>query len=136
MALALALLFASTLALTAADRTVNGVLGFDKHNVLVAQLNLPERDLRRRREAAAVHRPSVMDAMRAIPAVIGHRRHQHHPRRRSTTAAGRFFPEGEDLHGARGALRSITGSADSGYFAAMKIPLHARPLVRRHRSPR
>ena len=30
-------------ALTAADRTVNGVLGFDKSNVLVAQLNLPER---------------------------------------------------------------------------------------------
>ncbi len=35
VALALALLFGSTLAMTAADRTVNGVLGFDKHNVLV-----------------------------------------------------------------------------------------------------
>ena len=38
MALALALLFASVLALTAADRTVNGALGFDKRNVLVGQM--------------------------------------------------------------------------------------------------
>ena len=45
MALALALLFASTLASTAADRTINGVLGFDKNNVLVGQLVLPDPDL-------------------------------------------------------------------------------------------
>src|SRR6185436_19410714 len=44
MALALALVFASALAMTAAYETVNGRLGFDKNNVLVAQLNLPERN--------------------------------------------------------------------------------------------
>src|SRR5918999_1415142 len=43
VALALALLFGSTLAMTAADRTVNGALGFDKRNVLVGTINLPER---------------------------------------------------------------------------------------------
>ena len=68
VALALALLFASTMSLDAADRTVNGVLGFDKSNVLVAQLNLPERnysDAETRRRFIT----DVMDAMRGIPAV-------------------------------------------------------------------
>jgi putative ABC transport system permease protein len=67
MALALALVFASSLAMTAAYETVNGRLGFDKDNVLVAQLNLPERNYetpeKRRRFIAA-----VSDAMRVIPA--------------------------------------------------------------------
>ena len=56
VALALALLFGSALALTAADQTVNGVLGFDKHNVLVGTINLPERTYADAGEAAAVRR--------------------------------------------------------------------------------
>ena len=54
VALALALLFGSALAITAADSTVNGALGFDKHNVLVGTINLPEPHLHRRREAAPI----------------------------------------------------------------------------------
>ena len=67
MALALALVFASSLAMTAAYQTVNGRLGFDKNNVLVAQLNLPERnyaDPETRRRFIT----EVTDAMRSIPA--------------------------------------------------------------------
>ena len=91
VALALALLFASTLSLDAADRTVNGVLGFDKSNVLVAQLNLPERnysDAETRRRFIT----DVMDAMRGDSGRVGDRRDQHHSRRRSTTTAAASSP--------------------------------------------
>ena len=120
VALALALLFASTMSLDAADRTVNGVLGFDKRNVLVAQLNLPERDYsdaeKRRRFIT-----DVMDAMRGIPAVSEIGATSIIPNAFNNQSR-RFFPEGQELkeHEARFAQYR---SADSGYFQAMKIPL-------------
>ena len=55
-----------TLAITAANKTVNGVLGFDKHNVLVGTINLPERtyaDPEKRRRFA----DGVMDAQDKCP---------------------------------------------------------------------
>ena len=120
VALALALLFASTMSLDAADRTVNGALGFDKSNVLVAQLNLPERTYS---EADSRRRfiTDVMDAMRGIPAVSEIGATSLIPNAFNNTSR-RFFPEGEELqeHEARFAQYR---SADSGYFAAMKIPL-------------
>jgi putative ABC transport system permease protein len=120
IALALALLFASTMSLDAADRTVNGVLGFDKRNVLVAQLNLPERnynDAETRRRFIT----DVVDAMRGIPAVTDIGATSIIPNAFNNTSR-RFFPEGQDLkeHEARFAQYR---SADSAYFAAMKIPL-------------
>ena len=120
VALALALLFASTMSLDAADRTVNGVLGFDKSNVLVAQLNLPERnysDAETRRRFIT----DVMDAMRGIPAVSEIGATSIIPNAFNNQSR-RFFPEGTDLkeHEARFAQYR---SADSGYFSAMKIPL-------------
>ena len=68
VALTLALLFGSGLMLTAADRAVNGAFGFDKHNLLVARLVLPERpyaDAERRRQFI----DGVLERVRAIPAV-------------------------------------------------------------------
>jgi putative ABC transport system permease protein len=120
VALALALLFASTMSLDAADRTVNGVLGFDKSNVLVAQLNLPERnysDAETRRRFIT----DVMDAVRGIPAVSEIGATSIIPNAFNNQSR-RFFPEGQELkeHEARFAQYR---SADSGYFSAMKIPL-------------
>ena len=118
VALALAIVFASTLAMTAADKTVNGVLGFDKNNVLVAQLNLPERnysdaDTRRR------FITEVMDNMRAIPAVSTIGAVNIVPAAFNNTSR-RFFPEGQELkeHEARLAQYRI---ATRDYFAALKV---------------
>jgi putative ABC transport system permease protein len=120
VALALALVFASSLAIIAADQTVNGALGFDKDNVLVAQLNLPERnysDADKRRRFIS----EVIESMRTIPAVtaigatsISPAAFNNHSRR--------FFPEGAELkeHEARSAqFRSATRE----YFAALKARL-------------
>jgi putative ABC transport system permease protein len=120
VALALALLFASTMSLAAADRTVNGMLGFDKTDVLVAQLNLPERtysDREKRRRFIT----DVMDAMRAIPAVSEIGATSIIPNAFNNENR-RFFPEGEDLQEHEAEFAQYR-SADSGYFAAMKIPL-------------
>jgi len=120
VALALALLFASTMSLVAADRTVNGLLGYDKNNLLIAQLNLPERsysDAETRRRFIA----DVTDAMQSIPAISNIGTTNIIPNAFNNNSR-RFFPEGTDLkeHEARFAMYR---SANSGYFAAMKIPL-------------
>ena len=120
VALALALVFASALAMSSADQTINGALGFDKNNVLVAQLNLPERnygdaDTRRR------FITDVMDSMRAVPAVSDIAATSIIPAAFNNTSR-RVFPEGVELkeHEARTAqFRSVTRD----YFAVMKTPL-------------
>ncbi|HJU45050.1 MAG TPA: ABC transporter permease [Vicinamibacterales bacterium] len=120
VALALALLFGSTLAITAAERTVNGALGFDKRNVLVANVNLPERtytDAERRRRFIN----GVIDQMRTIPAVTD----------ASLTSAipagfnnnGRqFFPEGVELKESEARYVNFRRNTP-GYFSALRIPL-------------
>ena len=120
VALALALLFVSTMSLDAADRTVNGVLGFDKNQVLVAQLNLPERnysDAETRRRFIT----NVIDAMRGIPAVSEIGATSIIPNAFNNQSR-RFFPEGLELKEQEARFAQYR-SADSGYFAAMKIPL-------------
>jgi putative ABC transport system permease protein len=120
MALALALLFASTLALTAADRTINGVLGFDKHNVLVGQLVLPARtyeDPEKRRRFVT----SVVDTMRTIPAVSDIGMISHIPAGFGGQGR-RFFPEGKEI--AEREARAVDfRRVTSGYFPALRIPL-------------
>jgi putative ABC transport system permease protein len=120
VALALALVFGSTLAITAANKTVDGQLGFDKENVLVAQLNLPERKYS---EADARRRliTEVSDAMRGIPAVSAFGTVNLIPGAFNDTGR-RFFPEGEDLK-EQDALFARFRIATSDYFAALKIPL-------------
>ncbi len=120
VALALALVFASTLAMTAADKTVNGILGFDKSNVLVAQLNLPERsysdaDTRRRfitsvgAHLRGIPAVSTIGATSIIPAAFNNN-------------SRRFFPEGVELR-ENDARWAQFRTATPEYFAAMKIPL-------------
>jgi putative ABC transport system permease protein len=68
VALTLALLFGSGLMLAGADRAINGALGFDKQNLMTAQLVLPERpyaEAETRRQFV----DRVLSTMRAIPAV-------------------------------------------------------------------
>jgi putative ABC transport system permease protein len=67
VALTLALLFGSGLMLAGADRTVNGALGFDKHNLLTAQLVLPDRPYAEA-ETRRQFIDRVLTTMRAIPA--------------------------------------------------------------------
>lgn len=120
MALALALVFASAVAMTGANKAVNGALGFDKNNVLVAQLNLPERKY----EKDEVRRrfiTEVTDSMRTIPAVSNIGATSIMPAAFNNNSR-RFYPEGRDLKEteARYAeFRRVTPS----YFSAMKIPL-------------
>jgi putative ABC transport system permease protein len=120
MALALALVFASSLAMTAAYETVNGRLGFDKDNVLVAQLNLPERNYetpeKRRRFIAA-----VSDAMRVIPAASEVGAVSIVPAAFNNWSR-RFFPEGQNIT-EQEARTAQYRMATPEYFAAMKIPL-------------
>lgn len=68
VALTLALLFGSVLALSGLRQAVDGAVGFDKHNLLVGSLVLPERayaEPERRRQFMT----AVLDRMRTIPAV-------------------------------------------------------------------
>ena len=120
VALALALLFGSTLALIAADRTVNGVLGFDKQNVLVGTINLPGRtyeDPEKRRRFLN----GVLDGMRSIPAATDIGVINNVPAGFNNNGRP-FFPEGEDLEPAD--ARSVNYRISSnGYFSALKIPL-------------
>jgi putative ABC transport system permease protein len=120
IALALSLLFVSTLTLTAADHAINGRLGFDKNNVLVAQLNLPERsyqDPEKRRQLVA----RVNDTMRAIPAVSELGTTSLIPGAFNNTSR-KIYPEGTNLKEAEARwaqYRRITPD----YLSTMKVPM-------------
>lgn len=120
MALALALLFASSLALSASDRVINGQLGFDKENVLVGQLTLPARtygEAEKRRQFVT----RVMEAMQGIPAVSEVGFTSNIPAGFSNTGR-QFWPEGVTLTEAEVRYANFRRSS-SGYFRAMRIPL-------------
>jgi putative ABC transport system permease protein len=120
IALALSLLFVSSLALAAADSAINGRLGFDKNNVLVAQLNLPERsypDPEKRRQLVA----RVNETMRAIPAVSELGTTSLIPGAFNNTSR-KIYPEGTSLSEAEARwaqYRRITPD----YLSTMKVPL-------------
>jgi putative ABC transport system permease protein len=120
MALALALLFASTMALAAADRAVNGVLGFDKQNVLVGQLVFPTRtyeDAEKRRQFVT----KVVEAMRSTPAITQIGVTSHIPAGFGGNTR-RFFPDGVQVTESEARavdFRRVT----TEFFSALKIPL-------------
>ena len=60
--------------------------------------------------------------MRAIPAVSDIGATSIIPNAFNNTSR-RFFPEGTGAQGARGPVRAVSAAPNSGYFAAMKIPL-------------
>jgi predicted permease len=120
VALALALLFGSTLAIAAADKTVNGVLGFDKRNVLVASVSLPERtytEPEKRRQFIN----GVLERMRGIPAVTDAGLTSAIPAGFNNNSR-QFFPEGVELKESEARLVDFRRSTP-GYFSAMRIPL-------------
>ena len=120
VALALALVFVSTLALSGADRIVNGMLGFDKNNLLVAQLNLPDRNYSNA-ETRRQFINNVTSAMRTIPAATAVGTTSIIPAAFNNNSR-RLFPEGVTLteQEARYAeFRRVNGE----YFTAMKIPV-------------
>ena len=120
VALALALLFGSALAITAADKTVNGALGFDKQNVLVGTINLPERTYGDAEARRRFHH-GVMDAMRAIPAATDVGIVNNVPAGFNNNGRP-FFPEGVEIEPSDARFVNYR-IATTGYFSAMKIPL-------------
>ncbi|MDO8680867.1 MAG: ABC transporter permease [Acidobacteriota bacterium] len=120
VSLTLAVLFGSGLMLSAADTAANGATGFDKHNVLIAQVDLPERsyqDAEGRRRFIT----RVLESMRAIPAVTESAFTSHIPYGNANTDR-EFRPEGEDVR--EGEVRRAAYRRNSAdYFAAMRIPL-------------
>jgi putative ABC transport system permease protein len=124
VALALALLFGSGLVLSAAHRATNGAMGFDKEDVLVAQLVLPDRnysDPETRRQFIT----KVLDRVQQIPAITSAGVTSHIPAGFSNHRR-QFWPEGQDLRESE-ALFADYRRVSSGYFSALEIPLlHGR----------
>jgi putative ABC transport system permease protein len=122
VALTLALLFASGLMLSAASRAVNGTLGFDKRDVLTANVILPERQYaapERRRQFI----DGVVGRLRTIPAVTNVAMTSHLPYGGSNNSR-EFWPEGVELTPAD--VRSVDSRRVSPeYFSALRIPLLA-----------
>jgi putative ABC transport system permease protein len=125
VAITLALLFGALLMMGAADRAVNGVMGFDKRGLLVARLVLPDAsyaDAERRRQFIT----GVLDRLRAIPAV-------------SHAAMVSNLPYGGNNQMRQLWLEGVTRESDvrtvdyrritSNYFETMRIPLLAGRLL-------
>jgi putative ABC transport system permease protein len=122
VALTLALLVGSGLILSAADRAVNGAFGFDKRNLLIARLVLPERpyaDADRRRRFIE----SVLERVRSIPAVTSASMVSNLPYGGNNTSR-EFWVDGVTLQPGE-VRRADYRRATPEYFATMKIPLLA-----------
>jgi putative ABC transport system permease protein len=131
VALTLAVLFGSGLMLSAADRATTD-LGFDKNNLLVAEVALPERSYQSP-EARRRFITTVLDSMTAIPAVTESAFTTNVPYGSSNTdrpiwAEGQEVREGEER---RASYRRISLQ----FFSALRIPLKAgRPFSDADRS--
>jgi putative ABC transport system permease protein len=122
VALTLALLFGSGLMLSAADSAVNGALGFDKDNLLIGRLVLPERPY----EQAEKRRQfvdAVLERVRQVPAVSSAAVVSALPYGGSNTSRG-FYPEGVTLAPADVRLVDYR-RASPDYLPTMKIPIVA-----------
>jgi putative ABC transport system permease protein len=122
VAITLALLFGSAMTLTTADHAVNGAFGFDKKNVLVARLVLPERpyaDAPRRRQFIE----GVLERVRAIPAAGSAAMVSNLPYGGGNTRR-EFWLEGAVLQ--QGEVRYVDyRRITPDYFDTMRIPLLA-----------
>jgi len=121
VAVTLALLFGSWLMLSGTDRAVNGAFGFDKNNLLVARVVLPDRpyaEVQRRRQFI----DAVLDRVRAIPAVSNASMVSSLPYSGGNTSRD-FYPEGVvDPREVRAVhYRRVSPQ----YIETMKIPLLA-----------
>ena len=122
VAITLALLFGSGLMLTAADGAVSGTFGFDRTNLLVSRVILPERpyaDPERRRQFMN----GVLDRLRTIPAVSAASMVSNLPYAGSNSFR-EFWLDGVTLQ--PGEMRYVDyRRATPEYFATMRIPLLA-----------
>jgi putative ABC transport system permease protein len=120
VAITLALVFGSGLMLTAVDRAVNSAVGFDKDNLLVARVVLPERpyeDAERRRQFI----DGVIERVRAVPAVSDAAMVSNLPYAGGNNSRP-FWPEGVELQ--QGEVRSVDyRRITPNYFEAIGIPL-------------
>jgi putative ABC transport system permease protein len=120
VAITLALVSGSGLMLTAVDRAVNGVTGFDKQNLLAARVVLPDRpyeDAERRRQFI----DGVLERMRAVPAVTDAAMVSALPYAGGNQSR-QFWPEGIELREGEARFadyRRVTPE----YFETMDIPL-------------
>jgi predicted permease len=106
--------------LSAAHRATDGAMGFDKNDVLVAQLVLPERsysDPQARRQFIT----TVLDRVQQIPAVTSAGVTSHIPAGFSNHRR-QFWPEGQDLRESEVAFADYR-RVSNGYFTALEIPL-------------
>jgi putative ABC transport system permease protein len=122
VAITLALLFGSGLMLTAADGAVSGAFGFDRTNLLVSRVILPERpyaDPERRRQFMT----GVLDRLRTIPAVSAASMVSNLPYTGSNSFR-EFWLDGVTLQ--PGEMRYVDyRRATPEYFATIRIPLLA-----------
>jgi len=122
VALTLALPFGSVLAIGAAHRAIAATFGFDKENLLVSRLILPERpyaEPERRRQFIN----TVLDRMRAIPAVSSVSMISNLPYAGGNNVR-EFWPEGAVLEPRE--VRWVDyRRASPEYFSTMRIPLVA-----------
>jgi putative ABC transport system permease protein len=122
VAITLSLLFGSVLATRAAHTAVEGAFGFDKRDLLVARLMLPERpytEPQRRRQFI----DGVLDRMRTIPAVESAAMVSNLPYAGGNTVR-EFWPEGA-LVEQRSVQNVDFRRASPDYFSTMRIPVLA-----------
>jgi putative ABC transport system permease protein len=120
VALTLALIVASVMILSAVDNAVNGALGFDKRQLMTAQLTLPtgpyeQPEMRRQFIARVFERLRGMPAVESV-AIISFLPYL------GSSASRPIYPEGVDLPPAdvrRADFQRITPD----YFQTMRIPI-------------
>ncbi len=122
VALTLALIVAAALIVGAVNRAANGAMGFDKRNLITAQLTLPEgpyADVQRRRAFAA----TLLDRMRGVASVTEVAVISALPY--TNLAASRtLYLDGPSVDDAARPTVDLQ-RATPGYFAALRVPLAA-----------
>jgi putative ABC transport system permease protein len=122
VAITVALLFGSGLLLTGADKAVNGAMGFDRDDLLVARLVLPERpyaDGEKRRQFIN----GVLDRLRTIPAVTTASMVSNLPYAGGNTSRP-FYPDGLPLE-LRDVRQADYRRVAPNYFETMRIRLRS-----------
>jgi putative ABC transport system permease protein len=122
VALSLAMLFAAGLMLTASQTAVNGVLGYDKRDLLTALVALPEQpyaDVEKRRQFIT----GVLERLRAVPAVSSAAMVSNMPSG-GNNSSREFWPDGVQLTPSE--VRQVFHRRISDdYFTTLRIPVLA-----------
>ncbi|MGE0360557.1 MAG: ADOP family duplicated permease [Vicinamibacterales bacterium] len=128
VALTIALVVAAALIVGALNRAAYGATGFDRRNLLTAQLTLPEapyKDLERRRQFTA----AVIDRLRAVPSVTQAGAANVLPYT-NLTASRTLFVEGRPVNDADPKRTVDLQRASPDYLETLRIPvLRGRALT-------